>query len=112
MDRQRDVQQHGDASGGDDHRHQRIVARRFRVTGRVQGVGFRVFVLQAAEAEGVGGWVRNTPDGDVEGIAEGEREALDRFEKTLQRGPANARVDHLAMEDVEPSRLSGRFEIR
>jgi acylphosphatase len=71
-----------------------------------------MFVLDAADAEGVGGWVRNTPDGDVEGIAEGEREALHRFEKTLQRGPANARVDHLVMEDVEPSRLGGRFEIK
>jgi acylphosphatase len=112
MDRQHDVQRRGDLSGGGGDRRQSIVARRFRVTGRVQGVGFRVFVLRAAEAEGVGGWVRNTPDGDVEGVAEGEREALDRFERTLQRGPANARVDHLAMEDVEPSRLGGRFEIR
>ena len=112
MGRQHDDQRRGDLSWGGGDLHRRIVARRFRVTGRVQGVGFRVFVLDAAEAEGVGGWVRNTPDGDVEGVAEGEREALDRFEKTLQRGPANARVDHLAMEDVEPSRLSGRFEIR
>lgn len=112
MDRQRDVHRYADASGDGDRRHQRIVARRFRVTGRVQGVGFRVFVLDAAEAEGVGGWVRNAPDGDVEGVAEGEREALDRFERTLRRGPASARVDHVAMEDVEPRRLGGRFEIR
>jgi acylphosphatase len=89
-----------------------IVARRFRVAGRVQGVGFRVFVLDAAEAEGLRGWVRNTLDGDVEGVAEGEREALDRFVRSLQRGPASARVDHVAMDDDVPGRLGGRFEIR
>jgi acylphosphatase len=89
-----------------------IVARHFRVAGRVQGVGFRVFVLDAAEAEGLGGWVRNTPDGEVEGVAEGEREAIDRFVKRLQRGPASARVDHVTMDEDVPGRLGGRFEIR
>jgi acylphosphatase len=89
-----------------------IVARRFRVAGRVQGVGFRVFVLDAAEAEGVRGWVRNTADGDVEGVAEGDHEALDRFVKRLQRGPATARVDHVTLDDEVPGRLAGRFEIR
>jgi len=89
-----------------------IVARRFRVAGRVQGVGFRAFVLDAAEAEGLAGWVRNTPDGDVEGVAEGEREALDRFAKRLQRGPASARVDYVTMDDDVPGRPGGRFEIK
>jgi acylphosphatase len=89
-----------------------IVARRFRVAGRVQGVGFRVFVLDAADAEGLSGWVRNTPDGDVEGVAEGDREALDRFAKRLHRGPTSARVDHVTMDDDVPGRLAGRFEIR
>jgi acylphosphatase len=89
-----------------------IVARRFRVAGRVQGVGFRVFVLDAAESEGLRGWVRNAPGGDVEGVAEGECEALDRFATRLQRGPASARVDHVTMDDDVPGRLGGRFEIR
>jgi len=89
-----------------------MVARRFRVAGRVQGVGFRVFVLDAAEAEGLGGWVRNTPDGDVEGVAEGEREAIDRFARRLERGPASARVDHVTMDDETAGRHGRRFEIR
>jgi acylphosphatase len=89
-----------------------IVARRFRVAGRVQGVGFRVFVLDAAEAEGLRGWVRNMPDGEVEGVAEGEVEALDRFAERLRSGPAGARVDHVTMDDDVPGRFGGRFEIR
>jgi acylphosphatase len=89
-----------------------IEARRFRVAGRVQGVGFRVFVLDAAEAEGLRGWVRNTPDGEVEGAAEGEREALNRFAQRLRRGPAGARVDHVTMDNDVPGRFGGRFEIR
>jgi acylphosphatase len=82
------------------------------VAGRVQGVGFRVFVLDAAEAEGLAGWVRNTPDGDVEGVAEGEREALDRFAQRLRRGPAGARVDHVTVDEDVTGRTGGRFEIR
>ena len=89
-----------------------IVARRFRVLGRVQGVGFRVFVLDAAQSEGLIGWVRNTPEGDVEGVAEGDREAVERFATRLQRGPASARVDHVTMDDDVPGRLGRRFEIR
>lgn len=89
-----------------------IVARLFRVTGRVQGVGFRAFVLDAAGLEGLGGWVRNTPDGEVEGHVEGERDAVVRFERHLARGPARARVDHVAMHDTEPGGLGRRFDIR
>lgn len=91
-----------------------IVARRFRVVGRVQGVGFRVFVLDAAGAEGLVGWVRNALDGAVEGVVEGDREAVDRFAGKLARGPAHARVDYVDFEEAAPaSAPSGRrFEIR
>jgi acylphosphatase len=89
-----------------------IVARRFRVTGRVQGVGFRAFVLHAAEVDGLGGWVHNTPEGDVEGVVEGDREAVVRFERHLSRGPARARVDHVAMDEAVPGGLGRRFDIR
>jgi acylphosphatase len=89
-----------------------IVARRFRVAGRVQGVGFRVFVLDAAESEGLIGWVRNTAEGNVEGVAEGDREAVERFATRLRQGPASARVDHVTMDDDVPGRLGRGFEIR
>ena len=89
-----------------------IVARRFRIAGRVQGVGFRAFVLDAAGAEGLGGWVANTPDGDVEGRVEGEREAVERFRARIARGPARARVDRVDFDEDIPGGFGRRFDIR
>jgi acylphosphatase len=83
-----------------------MVARRFLVSGRVQGVGFRWFVLEAASAENVTGWVRNTPDGDVEIVAEGDAESVERFERAVRRGPARAQVDDVATDILAPT---GRF---
>ena len=57
------------------------VARRYVVTGRVQGVGFRWFTHDAAAREGVQGWVRNLADGSVEVVAEGEQSSVDRLEE-------------------------------
>ena len=82
------------------------IARRYVVSGRVQGVGFRWFVLEAASVEGIGGWVRNVPDGTVEIVAEGEADAVERFERAVRRGPGRARVDDVATDVVAPT---GRF---
>ncbi|HYT75635.1 MAG TPA: acylphosphatase [Vicinamibacterales bacterium] len=88
------------------------VARRYVIGGRVQGVGFRFFTEAAAAREGVNGWVRNLPDGRVEVQAEGEREAVDRVEAALRRGPASARVDAVDVADLVPhGRMTG-FSIR
>ena len=65
---------------------------RLRVTGTVQGVGFRYFAREAARAEGLQGWVQNLDDGRVEVHAEGDIEAMDRFERHLRQGPIGARV--------------------
>jgi len=89
-----------------------LVARYFLVRGRVQNVGYRFFVEEMARHEGLSGWVRNRPDGSVEVRAEGDLEAIDRFEAKLRTGPAAARgraVD--VREDVPSSRLDG-FRIR
>jgi acylphosphatase len=59
------------------------VARRFIVSGRVQGVGFRYFALDAARGEGLNGYVTNQDDGSVEAVAEGEAEAVERIEPAL-----------------------------
>jgi acylphosphatase len=82
-------------------------ASRFAVSGRVQGVGFRAFVADAARIEGVAGWVRNLPDGSVEVHAEGEAESVGRLEWRLWQGPSHARVDDVRAEDVVPTGAAG-----
>jgi acylphosphatase len=74
-------------------------ALRFLVRGRVQGVGFRYFVLRCAREHGVAGWVRNREDGAVEGEAAGAPEALAGFIAELRRGPRGASV--AAVETTE-----------
>lgn len=78
------------------------VARRFVVSGRVQGVGFRYFTQDVALREGATGWVRNLPDGRVEAHVEGEVEAVTRVERALRSGPGGARVATVTVnvEDV------------
>jgi acylphosphatase len=88
------------------------VARRFLISGRVQAVGFRYFAADAARREGVGGWVRNLPDGRVEAAAEGDAEAVERFERSLRQGPRGARVDHVEVDDDVPGGRDAGFDIR
>jgi len=77
-----------------------LVARRFVISGRVQGVGFRYFTQEWALREGVTGWVRNLPDGRVEAYVEGESESVTRVERALRSGPGGARVQTVTV-DVE-----------
>jgi acylphosphatase len=88
-----------------------LVARRMVVSGRVQGVGFRYFVHEAATLEGATGWVRNLPDGRVELLLEGDRETVDRLERRVRRGPPAARVEAVTVEEVAPSQRSGEFQV-
>jgi acylphosphatase len=78
------------------------VARRFVLSGRVQGVGFRYFAADAARREGLSGLVRNLDDGRVEAVAEGEADSVVRFERAIRQGPSRARVEHVQVEDIEP----------
>jgi acylphosphatase len=89
-----------------------IVARRFLIGGRVQGVGFRMFTEARAAAEGVHGYVQNLPDGRVEALVEGDRESVDRIELALRRGPGGARIESFEVEDVAPSRRMTGFTTR
>ena len=85
-----------------------LVGRRYVVKGRVQRVGFRFFVEEAARRERIDGYVRNQHDGSVEVVAEGDVDAMQRFEMALRRGPSGARVDDVEMMSVEPtSRFAG-----
>jgi acylphosphatase len=79
------------------------VARRFLVSGRVTGVGFRYFTQDVARREGLTGVVRNLADGRVEAIAEGDEASLMRLEAAVRRGPSHARVDHVEVDAVPVS---------
>lgn len=89
-----------------------LIARRYVVTGRVQGVGFRLFAEAAAAREGAHGWVRNRPDGAVEAWVEGDAESVERIEAALHRGPSGARVDRVDVHDVVPTGRATGFMVR
>ena len=88
-----------------------LIGRRYVIKGRVQRVGFRYFVENAAQREGIQGYVRNQHDGSVEVVAEGDADAMQRFEMALRRGPAGARVDDVDTIDVEPSSRFAWFRV-
>ena len=89
-----------------------LIARRYVMTGRVQGVGFRFFAEAAALREGVHGWVRNLPDGRVEAHLEGDAEAVERVEAALRRGPSSSRIDEVTVEEEAPTGRVTGFSIR
>lgn len=76
-------------------------AKRFFVTGRVQGVGFRWFAEQAAGSLGVCGYVRNLFDGRVEVYAIGDAKQIDALTAALQRGPRMATVERVDEQDAD-----------
>jgi acylphosphatase len=85
--------------------------RRFLVSGRVQGVFYRAATEERARALGLGGWVRNLPDGRVELIACGDAHGLAALEAWLWRGPPSARVESVNSEDVAAQTFNG-FGVR
>jgi acylphosphatase len=88
-----------------------MAAYRYVVSGRVQGVGYRYFVLREAERLGLAGFARNLPDGRVEVVAEGAEEVLGQFEARLRDGPSFASV--AAVDRVPmPDRGDAGFHIR
>ena len=86
--------------------------KKFRIMGRVQGVGFRYFVLREAEDLGVDGWVRNRADGSVEALARGTNDQLDRLKSCVEEGPRWSRVTSVAVTDESDQDVAQGFEIR
>lgn len=82
------------------------------VEGRVQGVGFRYFVQQRAQALGLTGWVRNRWNGKVEVLAEGTRPQLEALLGALRQGPPAARVLGVQFEWQPASGEFGGFHVR
>lgn len=87
------------------------VARSVKIHGRVQGVFFRGWTAEQARELGVTGWVRNAPDGSVEGYLEGDNAAVQQLIDLLQRGPPSAQVTAVDVEVTEPEG-SDRFVVR
>ncbi len=88
-----------------------MAARRFLISGRVQGVGYRYFAERSAHETGVTGWARNLDDGRVEVHANGSKKQLDDFEGRLRQGPRFADVRSVESIETTVLELSG-FHIR
>jgi acylphosphatase len=88
-----------------------IARRRLIVHGEVQGVFFRDTASREASANGVSGWVRNTPEGTVEAVFEGQPDAVERVIGFAREGPDRAEVERVETFEEEPEGLTG-FEVR
>lgn len=88
-----------------------IVARKFIISGLVQGVGFRFFTQRAAARHQVRGYVKNLKDGRVETLAEGSEKAVEEFKHDLTAGPTYSNVEHLEEIVLEPTGWHSAFRI-
>ncbi|MBX9702156.1 MAG: acylphosphatase [Acetobacteraceae bacterium] len=82
-------------------------ARRLRIEGRVQGVGYRDWLIREAQRLGLAGWVRNRRDGSVEALLAGEEPVLQVLLSACRRGPPLARVDRIEEVLAEPPEEPG-----
>ncbi len=81
------------------------------VSGRVQGVAFRDATRSQAEQLGLSGWVRNTQDGQVEAVFEGDPDTVQKMIEWCKSGPSSADVEDVSVENEQSEGLSG-FEVR
>jgi acylphosphatase len=77
------------------------------IKGKVQGVFFRASAKDQAEKLKINGWVKNTPEGDVEITASGDDEALEKFINWCRRGPSNAKVTSVSLNEIDADDLRG-----
>ncbi len=89
-----------------------IVRVHIWVTGRVQGVGFRAFVTQSGEYLGLTGWVRNIGYDQVETVAEGRRDVVERFTDAVKTGPRASHVDNARIDWETPVGDMDEFRVR
>ena len=80
---------------------------KLRITGRVQGVGYRAWALQMASRLGLRGWVRNRSDGSVEALVTGDDDAVARMIEACREGPVGARVSDVSISDAEDDGSAG-----
>ena len=84
---------------------------KMKITGKVQGVGFRYFVLRQAQKLSIKGWVSNNSNGNVEALAQGEKEGLDHFIAKVKQGPTFSRVEDVSLNWVNEAEQYFSFEI-
>ncbi len=88
------------------------VCKRFLVSGRVQGVFFRASTAREATRLGVNGWALNLPDGRVEVLACGAADAVAGLQQWLQRGPPQAQVSHVEVDEADMARCAHLGDFR
>lgn len=91
---------------------QKNVRLQAAIHGRVQGVGFRYFVLDQANLLGITGWTRNRLNRTVEVAAEGKKAILEEFLEVLHQGPPASGVTHINREWLSPTGEFTKFRIR
>jgi len=89
-----------------------MIARRLRIRGRVQGVGFRDALCGEAQERGIAGWVRNRSDGSVEALVQGPPERVAELIAWARRGPPASRVDEVQVEASDEVPAHAGFERR
>ena len=88
-----------------------MIARKFLISGEVQGVGYRYFAQRSSARHQVRGYVKNLNDGRVEVLAEGTATSVDEFKLDLTAGPTYSRVGVIEELVLEPSGLYSAFRI-
>jgi acylphosphatase len=89
-----------------------MIARRLVIRGRVQGVGYRDAMVDAAHASGVRGWVRNRRDGSVEAHLQGRAEDVEAIVAWARRGPPAARVSDVRVDEASADAALASFAMR
>lgn len=88
-----------------------MIARKYLISGQVQGVGYRYFAQRSSAKHQVRGYVKNLEDGRVEVLVEGNVKAVEAFRHDLAAGPAYSRVGQIEELVIEPSGLYSTFRI-
>jgi len=84
---------------------------KMKITGKVQGVGFRYFVMRQAQKLSIKGWVSNNSNGNVEALAQGEKEGLDHFIVKVKQGPTFSSVEDVSLNWRNKAEQYSGFEI-
>lgn len=84
-----------------------MITKHLRIHGKVQGVGYRAWIIQTATKLNVNGWVRNRNDGTVEAVTSGSPENIERLIEYCYEGPMTARVSHIDIRDAQPEHFQG-----